>query len=151
MKNHIHQSNLIESIDDPKEDAQSLKAWGFISKQKKIGVPELLETHRLITKNQLNKFSAGFFRHTYVQIGGELAPSPWNAQAIVSNLLLDLNEFPLNLDPIVGHIRFEHAHPFIDGNGRTGRMLLWWHQIKTGQKPTLFKNKDKETYYELFR
>jgi len=151
MQEHIRQSNLIENIDDPKEDAQSMVAWEYISKQDHIGIPELLETHRLITKNQLNKNHAGHFRKVPVWIGGyKLMPTPFMAEQLVYNLLVDLIQRPEEIDPIVGHIRFEHAHPFIDGNGRTGRMLMWWHELKIKRKPTLIEFDKRQDYYKWF-
>ena len=151
MQDHIHQSNLIESISDPAEDAQSLIAWEYISKQSHIGIPELLETHRLITLHQLNEKEAGNFRTVPVWIGGyKLLPAPFMAQQLIRNLLIDLVQRPEEIDPKEAHIRFEHAHPFIDGNGRTGRMLMWWHEHKINRKPTLIRYEDRQDYYNWF-
>lgn len=152
MQDHIRNSNLIESIDDPKEDAQSLLAWEYISKQPHIGIPELLETHRLITVHQLNKKEAGHFRTVPVWIGGyKIMPAPFLAQQMIYNLLMDLMERPTEVDPKEGHIRFESAHPFIDGNGRTGRMLMWWHEQKIGQYPSLIPIEKRQDYYQWFK
>lgn len=152
MQDHIRQSNLIESIDDPAEDAQSLIAWEYISKQPHIGIPELLETHRLITKNQLARKHAGAFRTVPVWIGGyKVMPAPYLAQQFVYNLLMDLMQRPEEIDPQDGHVRFEQAHPFIDGNGRTGRMLMWWHENKIGRKPTLILFDERQEYYSWFQ
>jgi Fic family protein len=149
---YIHQSNLIESVDNPREDAQSLLAWEYINSVEEVGISELLETHRLITVNQLNRQAAGHFRSTFVQVGGEVAPSPWLSQQLIHNLLFELATYPQDIDPINDHIRFEKAHPFIDGNGRTGRMLMWYHQIRIGQTPWLVLNDTKEKdYYPIFR
>lgn len=148
---YIHESNLIESIDDPAEDRQSLLAWEYIISCEEVGINELLETHRLITVNQLNRQSSGHFRTTFVQIGYEIAPSPWLSQQLIHNLLFELATYPQDIDPIDAHIRFEKAHPFVDGNGRTGRMLMWYHQIRTGQRPRLIRNATKATnYYPIF-
>jgi len=152
MQEHIHQSNLIESIDDPAEDAQSLIAWEYISKQPHIGIHELLETHRLITKNQLAKKHAGAFRTVPVWIGGyKMMPSPYMAQQLVYNVLMDILQDPTRVTPKEAHIRFEQAHPFIDGNGRTGRMLMWWHEQKLGQEPSLIPFEHRHDYYAWFK
>lgn len=151
MKEYIHQSNLIESIDDKKEDAQSLLAWEYISSLKKIGIPELLETHRLITVRQLNRKEAGHFRTVPVWIGGyKVMPSPFMAQQLIYNLLMDLMQEPARYTPKELHVRFEQAHPFIDGNGRTGRMLMWWHEIQLKKKPTLIWFDERREYYDWF-
>jgi Fic family protein len=49
--------------------------------------------------------------------------------------------------PWVNHVGFETIHPFADGNGRTGRMLMWWQEVQAGQTPTLFKAADRQRYY----
>lgn len=49
------------------------------------------------------------------------------------------------------HFRFERIHPFADGNGRTGRALVWYLFRCAGIKPFIFTNCDKhETYYLCF-
>jgi Fic family protein len=152
MLEHIRNSNLIENIDDPTEDARSMRAWKYISKQPHIGIPELLETHRLITLKQLNKKEAGHFRTVAVWIGGyKIMPAPYLAQQMVYNLLMDLMQRPKEISPKEAHIRFESAHPFIDGNGRTGRMLMWWHEQHIGQEPSLIPIEKRQDYYQWFR
>ena|SRR3990167_6409756 len=150
IKHYIHESNLIEGIDDRKEDAQSLIAWRFIDNLKLISQPDLLKLHRLITKNQLPRNESGRYRTINVAVGGRLCPSPFLAQQQAYNWIHDMVVY-WNLDPIEMHVRFEKIHCFVDGNGRTGRMLLWHHELKLGRKPTLFLNSEKhEKYYPLF-
>ncbi len=50
------------------------------------------------------------------------------------------------------HFRYERIHPFIDGNGRTGRLLVWYLMKFAGLKPFIFTSRDKgHTYYEACR
>lgn len=57
-----------------------------------------------------------------------------------------------NTDPILRaamfHAKFIHIHPFMDGNGRTGRMLLNYLLIISGKKPTSITNVDHEEYFK---
>lgn len=48
------------------------------------------------------------------------------------------------------HILFEGIHPFIDGNGRTGRLILNLELIKAGLLPINIKFTDRRRYYECF-
>jgi Fic family protein len=58
------------------------------------------------------------------------------------------------LHPLVAaaefHIRFEAIHPFIDGNGRTGRLLANFILMRSGYLPISIKYEDRHAYYEAF-
>ncbi|MFI3229152.1 MAG: Fic family protein [Bacillota bacterium] len=55
------------------------------------------------------------------------------------------------LDFVDAHIDFESIHPFADGNGRVGRMLLNFQLIKAGYLPINIKFADRRDYYNAFK
>lgn len=59
-----------------------------------------------------------------VMIGGKMAPPAHISMALLSNLLLDIKENSVTM--FDAHCRYEMAHPFMDGNGRSGRALWLW-------------------------
>lgn len=153
MHDHIRESNLIEGINDQNEDKLSLYAWHWLEKQNKISLPTMLELHRLITCNQLPAEDAGHFRTVPVTAGGYYPPNGILLTGGMYAWGMDLLEHWETLDPKEMHIRFEKIHPFIDGNGRTGRMLMWWHEKKLGREPTLIRSNeaDRHYYYQWFK
>ena len=48
------------------------------------------------------------------------------------------------------HLRFENIHPFIDGNGRTGRLVMNFELMKAGLLPVNIKFADRRKYYDCF-
>jgi len=146
---HIRESNLIEGIDDPAEDNRSMAAWRWL--QTKVGINEsvLLELHKRITHGQLPDSESGHFRIIQVYVGNHVPPNAINVPHLVMQWRADM----LDMTPKQAHVKFEKIHPFVDGNGRTGRMLMWWHERKLGQAPTLIRSNeaDRHYYYQWFR
>lgn len=153
MDEHIRQSNLIEDVDDRHEDKLSMYAWAWLIKQDILSQPVILELHRLITCNQLSKQDAGHLRTVQVTVGGHYPPDGMIMQGQLYGWGIDMLEHWQDLDPKEMHVRFEKIHPFVDGNGRTGRMLMWWHEKKLGREPTLIRSNeaDRHYYYQWFR
>lgn len=150
MQDHIHQSNLIENINDNFEDRLSLLAWQYIENQPRLSRERVMQLHYLITHNQLGPQEAGHNRKVHVTVGGHACPEPYLAVHLLANWMLDMQGWR-KLDPKDMHVRFEKIHPFVDGNGRTGRMLMWWHEIKLGREPTLIKYDQRQEYYKWFK
>jgi Fic family protein len=75
-------------------------------------------------------------------------PTAFMVPHLMNNWLLDYKD----REPLINHIALEKIHPFVDGNGRTGRMLMWFQELKLGKTPTLFLAHERQkNYYPLFK
>lgn len=145
-REHIKQSNLIEGVRDSDEVDRSLVAWSYLREQEELTLEVVLEVHQLIMRN-LWRSIAGKLRQNGVMVHGALCPHYSEVPALLNNWLVIYKEHT----PKSAHIGFELIHPFRDGNGRTGRMLMWWHEIQLGKKPTIITFDGRFDYFEWFK
>lgn len=112
----------------------------------------LREVHRtLLRDGRGSEKSPGEFRRTQNWIGPGgctltsatfVPPAPEDMDQAMSDLerYLDASELPALLTAGLAHVQFQTIHPFLDGNGRTGRLLmsLFLHDRKVLAKPVLY-------------
>lgn len=153
IKQLVRESNLIEGFDDPEFDDQGMIAWEYLE-----GVAlDQLDHHcikkvqKILTLKQtdLQPDWRGHYRNIQVSVGNHTPPLWTLVEGIMDSWLLNVHAHAIS--PIDAHKWFENIHPFVDGNGRTGRLLLWWMEIRLGQKPTLIFNATKQEYYAWFK
>lgn len=98
---------------------------------------------------------AGRFRkeYEYVRVGQHVAPAPEHIVRMVEVLL---NEYKTNHDVNIFakiayfHLQFETIHPFCDGNGRIGRVLINLQLQEFGYPNIIIRDKEKHLYYKTF-
>lgn len=96
----------------------------------------------------------GVYRRIPVTISGAYVqpPQPYLVPKQMEDLALEWKQSRMH--PIYAaalfHLKFEGVHPFIDGNGRTGRLLLNFSLMKNGYPPINVKFTDRRTYYDCF-
>lgn len=110
------------------------------------------QIHSLVLADK--KDDRGVYRRIPVRImGAHHEPvQPYLIEPKMERLLTD---HAANADHIVTklarfHIEFEGIHPFIDGNGRTGRLLVNMELMKAGYPPIDIKFTDRVAYYNAF-
>lgn len=98
---------------------------------------------------------AGRFRkeHEYVRVGKHVAPAPEHIMRMIEVLI---NEYKTNHDANIFakiayfHLQFETIHPFCDGNGRIGRVLINLQLQEFGYPNIIIRDKEKDLYYKTF-
>lgn len=158
MKNvteFLRESNAIEGVYDDVSLKQAKEAWKYLIKQKVLTPDVVLKTHKILMLHQnLQPDEKGYFRRCQVWVGRhqgvrweklELEIEDW---CEVANM--DKTECT-EKEVIDSHIRYEAIHPFVDGNGRTGRLFLNWQRAKAGLPILVIREAERRTYYTLFQ
>ena len=143
-------------LKDHMEAVGHKEAFDFVSELVKDNVPIsegiIKQIHYLVLADK--REDRGVYRRVPVRIVGaqhEPAP-PYLIKPKMEQLLYD---FAASTEHIVTklarfHIEFEGIHPFIDGNGRTGRLLVNLELMKSGFPPIDIKFTDRIAYYNAF-
>jgi Fic family protein len=106
------------------------------AKKKLIRHEDLFELHRILADSVMDQGTAGSYRTIQVRVGNHFPPAAADVSGLMFELLEWWNKQSTELSPVLSsailHYRFEHIHPFADGNGRTGRALALWELYRRG-------------------
>ncbi len=117
---------------------------------------ENLELLHQMLLGGINDDYAGRIRRIgeYVRVGWHIAPPPEQVRPLLESLIHQYNSDsnPYFLEKIAEfHLQFETIHPFCDGNGRMGRLIINLQFAALGYPPVIIQNKGKkEDYYPIF-
>ena len=119
---------------------------------KKLKKQEILEIHRLILTD-IRPEDAGAYRKVNVRVGGSWRkfPKPEEVKELMDNFVKDINAKIGAVHPVILsaqiHQGFVYIHPFIDGNGRTARLLMNLTLLRNGYPPTCIYFTERQKYY----
>ena len=124
----------------------------LVSENAEISENLIKDIHYLVLADK--KDDRGVYRRIPVRIMGA-AHEPVQPYLIIPKMEELLEQYKNSKEDIVTklarfHIEFEDIHPFIDGNGRTGRLLINLELMKAGYPPIDIKFSDRLKYYEAF-
>ena len=144
-----------KSITEHLEATNHAAALDFVKEQIKRKPSELkekdvLKIHEIIL-SRINKEDAGLYRRVPVRISGSavVLPNPKKVQDLMDEFFLWLKkETKLHAVELAAeaHYRFVTIHPFIDGNGRTGRLLMNMILMMKGFPPAIVRKNDRLAY-----
>jgi len=128
----------------------------YIEKKEDLSVTIIKELHKLILKN-IDDFQAGVFRRTNVRILGavHIPPDAMKIQNLMDEFIewYFTNKHTLPIPELAALVQYKFVciHPFIDGNGRTARLLMNLVLMQNGYPPAVILNLDRKKYYRVLR
>ena len=98
-------------------------------------------------------FAVGDYKRLPNEVGGEETCEPERVQESMQRLIENYNaKWQHTLEDILDfHVRFEKIHPFQDGNGRVGRLIMFKECLRSGVVPFIITDELKMFYYRGLR
>ena len=141
-------------IDDIIETVNHFRCIDYVIDHaiEKINESHIKQLHAILKTNtsdsQKDWFAVGAYKKLANEVGGEPTIQPADVQQEMRVLLTKYHaQEKIDLDAILEfHVRFERIHPFQDGNGRVGRLLMFWQCLQNGVTPFIV-TEDLRLYY----
>uniref|UniRef100_A0A914UPZ0 protein adenylyltransferase n=1 Tax=Plectus sambesii TaxID=2011161 RepID=A0A914UPZ0_9BILA len=120
-----------------------------------VTIEDILNIHQRVL-GFVDPIQAGNFRNTQVYVGSFTPVHPDNVEADMDDFVQWLNaEDTMTIPPVelaaLAHYKFVYIHPFVDGNGRTARLLMNLILMQAGYPPVIINVNDRLRYYETLK
>lgn len=131
-------------------DAKYAWQWA-LSNCKEINLNYILRIHRILLKNLAPKI-AGQIRRVNVRVGENLCPDYMKVNSLLLTWFDKYKDAKTEEEIKEAHIEFEHIHPFSDGNGRTGRIIMNVQRLVANLPlDIIHQGEEQMDYYEWFK
>ena len=157
--NTIGISDGIVNVDDIVETVNHFRCLDYIIDHAEEPLSESLikQLHLLLktgtSDSQKEWFAVGDYKRLPNEVGGIETCPPQEVHREMKNLISDYNHCKKKvLEHILDfHVRFEQIHPFQDGNGRVGRLIMFKECLANGIVPFIITDELKMFYYRGLR
>jgi len=146
--------SMVEHLEAINHREAILFVEDLISNQEPLSEWNIRNMHALILK-EIDNFNAGKYRSENVVISGakHIPPKHYEIGCLMQKLMVEYQNEWKEFHPVIRatlvHGEFVKIHPFIDGNGRTARLLLNFELMKNGYPPIIIKNEERARYYDV--
>lgn len=158
---YIYETNTIGveagtvNVDDIVETANHFRCIDLVidSAGQMLSEPFIKTLHRILksgtSDSRKDWFAVGDYKKIPNEVGGRDTTAPEEVSTEMKQLLASYNRKPDKTleDLIAFHVAFESIHPFQDGNGRVGRLILFKECLKNGIVPFIIDEDLKLFYY----
>ena len=144
----LRESNAIEDVFDERSLKDAREAWDWLVPAKSLSESAILATHGLLMRNHLPPAERGNWRRCAVYVGWRPGLDWREIPAAMMHWVERANK---QFDAKACHVEFERIHPFVDGNGRVGRMLYNWMLLEQGKPIQVIKAGERDEYYKWFK
>ncbi|MDD3487677.1 MAG: Fic family protein [Candidatus Moranbacteria bacterium] len=149
----IPNKSIVEQLEAKNHQAALRFLFQHLKTARKIDEEMIMKMHGMLMNGIRD--DAGIYRNHGVRITGSNVPTanyvkvPQLMKAVVENLNKKHKDSIAHVSDV--HAQFEQIHPFSDGNGRVGRMVLTAMLLKYNFAPAVIKQEEKRLYYACLR